>query len=463
MIILLASYLFYIWSSPQGAIVLFITTVIDFILVKYLYNSRTKIKQNIILALSVIGNITVLIYFKYSNFFIYEINKILETFHFNPLVWENVIFPIGVSFFTFHKISYVIDVYSGKAEPSDNFLNYAMYIALFPKLLMGPIIRYHNIATQLKGHDNSIDDIFDGLFRFCVGFAKKVLIADVLAEVADKVFQLDFSSITVGYAWLGMTCYTFQIYFDFAGYSDMAIGIGKILGFTFQENFNRPYISQNFSEFWRRWHISLSNWFKEYLYIPLGGNRVSKFRNYLNLWVVFLISGLWHGANWTFIVWGIYHGFFLFIDKIAHSCNFSKFRCVKMFWGERFKWLSKVINISLTFILVMIGWVIFRSDNITFAFQYLQRIFDFTNINQISTNVMLDDLINNRNIFTLFIASFISFFPDSGVTKLQGKFKNRINELQTFWIKQCIIIILFVLSFASLLNKSFKPFIYFRF
>jgi alginate O-acetyltransferase complex protein AlgI len=289
----------------------------------------------------IIENVGVLFYFKYWNFFIREFNQALSLIGLHSTAAGDVLLPLGISFFTFHKISYLVDVYLSKVQPPDQFLDFAVYVTLFPKLIQGPIVPYHHFVSQLPNHDHVLHDTSEGLFRFCIGLGKKVLIADVLGEVADNVFQLKFASMTCGYAWLGILCYTFQIYFDFAGYSDMAIGIGRMLGFRIPENFNQPYLAQNFREFWRRWHITLSDWFKEYLYIPLGGNRVSPSRNYLNLWIVFFVSGIWHGANWTFVIWGIYHGLFIVVEK--------RFGLSKR--------LGKGLSIPLTFFLIMIGWV----------------------------------------------------------------------------------------------------------
>jgi alginate O-acetyltransferase complex protein AlgI len=397
----------------------------------------------------VIENIGVLLYFKYSTFFVQGANQALSIAGLRPIIWGQVLLPLGISFITFHKISYLADVYSRKAEPAETFVDYATYLALFPKLIQGPIIRYQNIAKELRNHDHDIKDTLDGLFRFSVGLAKKVLIADVLGESVDKIFRLDFASLNSFHAWLGIVCYTFQIYFDFSGYSDMGIGLAQMLGFRFQENFNRPYLSHNFTEFWRRWHITLSAWFKEYLYIPLGGNRVSRGRNYLNLWIVFVVCGLWHGANWTFIIWGIYHGCFLVADKMFLIKVSKK-------WGN-------IVNTCLTFFLVMIGWVFFRSENIGFALNYLRSLFLFTSGNPALSNVPTVELITNRGIFVMIVAALISFCPDSVVSAVRGKAFAQWSKPGMLWVKMGVLALFFVLSFATLTNNGFRPFIYFRF
>jgi alginate O-acetyltransferase complex protein AlgI len=448
MMILCASYIFYIWGSPKGALILLITTLTDFLLVKLMASSSFINQRKAILIISLIENIGILAYFKYSNFFLHELNIMISVFSFKPIIWGQVLLPLGMSFIIFHKISYLIDVYYRRVQPAKSFIDFAAYVALFPKLLQGPIIRYHNIADQLKNRDHNINDTFDGFFRFCVGLAKKVLIADILGEVADKVFQLNLSSLNTSKAWLGIFCYTLQIYFDFSGYSDMAIGIARMLGFRFQENFNRPYLAQNFTEFWRRWHISLSNWFKEYLYIPLGGNRVSSIRNYLNLWIVFLICGLWHGANWTFIIWGIYHGFFLISDKV--------------FLMKITKKLGETISTFFTFFFIMIGWVFFRSENIEFAIKYLKIFFGFSCSSLSLPYIPLTEMINNRGIFIVIVAALISFIPETIVSAGQKVFV-KLDDSKILWLKTGTIFLFLLLSFASLVNNSFKPFIYFRF
>ncbi|MBP7735311.1 MAG: MBOAT family protein [Spirochaetes bacterium] len=388
-----------------------------------------------------------LIYFKYLNFFIAQINSMAQIIHQPAITWSSSAYILGISFIVFHKLSYLVDLYRGKAQ-SAGFLNFSLYVALFPKLVQGPIILYHELSDQLISRSRSLQDSFNGVFRFIIGLSKKVLIANTLGDVADKVFALDYNHMTPAYAWLGILCYTFQIYFDFAGYSDMAIGIARMLGFQFKENFNRPYIAKNFTEFWRRWHMSLSQWFKEYVYIPLGGNRVSVLRNYFNLWVVFLISGIWHGANWTFIIWGVYHGLFLVADK--------------KFWLEKSKSLGGAVNAGITFFFIMIGWVLFRSENMTNAVKYLGRMFDVTSINEVSSKILFSDLIDNRGVFILILAVVISFIPD-GILEYAKSIKDKLSANQFAFLKVCVMYSLFVLSYFSLVNNSFKPFIYFRF
>ncbi|MBN2078703.1 MAG: MBOAT family protein [Spirochaetes bacterium] len=448
-LLLAASYAFYLWGSPIGAAILIVSTVLDFILARAMLAADAGKSRKLLLASAVSINVAILFYYKYSNFFIGEFNNALAHFHVTAVPWTAVVFPLGISFITFHKISYLVDIYNGTAPPTRRLADYALYLALFPKLLQGPIMRYGPLAKEIAKPESGLGNAFEGAVRFCVGLGKKVLIADVLGPVVDRIFLLESQSLTVGYAWIGAIFYTFQIYFDFSGYTDMAIGIGRILGFSFTENFNRPYISRNFTEFWRRWHITLGAWFREYLYIPLGGNRAGAARTYLNLWIVFFVSGLWHGANWTFIVWGLFHGFFMFLDRV--------------FWIEKSKKLPAALNIVTTFLLLVVGWVFFRSDTIGGAFAYLGRMFEFWNIHAIETTVLPAQLVGNREAFILVFAAAVSFFPDGWWQALRNAARIRVREWGLTAMKAFAAFLLLLLSAISLLNNSFSPFIYFRF
>ncbi|OHD66427.1 MAG: hypothetical protein A2176_06785 [Spirochaetes bacterium RBG_13_51_14] len=446
---LASSYLFYLWGSPTGAVILFASSIVDYLLAGSIGRTRRPGTKKLLLGLSVSINIIILIYFKYANFFIGEINGVLNLLNMAAIPWKDVIFPLGISFITFHKISYLTDIYYGTAKPAESFTAYALYLAMFPKLLQGPIMRYNTISGEIVSHAGTLDSMFQGCIRFCVGLAKKVLIADALGHVVDAIFRLDSSSLTVGLSWIGVVFYSFQIYFDFTGYTDMAIGIGRMFGFTFTENFNRPYISQTFTEYWRRWHITLGNWFREYLYIPLGGNRAGRFNTYRNLWIVFIVTGLWHGANWTFIIWGLFHGLFIFLDRI--------------FWLKITKRIPVALNIALTYFLLLVGWVFFRSDTIGGALYYLGRMFDFTKINNMPTTIMPASIIGNREIFVVVLAAILSFFPDSWFVQIKDAAAVRMSEGLITGLKAVSAAVLFVLSLVSIINSSFNPFIYFRF
>ncbi|MFI4957439.1 MAG: MBOAT family O-acyltransferase [Gammaproteobacteria bacterium] len=326
-ILLLASMLFYAWGEPRFFPVILLSVLIDYWL-------GAKIAANqyprLFITIGVCSNAFLLIYFKYMDFFISATNSFLPS-HEIPLL--NIALPIGVSFIVFEKITYLVDIYRKHCLPATSIASYLLYVFLFPKLLAGPIIKYHDIAHQLNGPTHKMKDVGIGFKRFLLGLVKKVLLADTLGEVADAVFDTPANELIFLQAWFGVSCYTLQIYMDFSAYSDMAIGLCRMFGFRLLENFNMPYISKNFTEFWRRWHISLSSWIKEYLYLPMGGNKKGGLRTYFNLWVCFLLSGLWHGASWIFVLWGAYNGIFLIIDKL--------------FWVKASRKLPGILNRSV--------------------------------------------------------------------------------------------------------------------
>lgn len=440
---LIASIFFYSWGAPDFIFIVLASIMIDFYLVKWVHNSVGK-KKNILVAISVISNIGLLLYFKYANFFVENFNWLLEQFGTKPLAWTNVALPIGISFFVFQKMTYGVDVYRGVHQPLKKVTDFALYILMFPQLIAGPIIRFNEIADQLvdrKANEN-IDNRLTGFFRFTVGLARKVLIANPLGEFADGVFALDVSTLSSGTLWMGILAYTFQIYNDFAGYSDMAIGLGRMIGFKFPENFNNPYISKNISEFWRRWHISLGRWMRDYIYIPLGGNRVSTKRIYFNLWAVFLISGFWHGAAWTFVVWGAYHGLFLVLDRLFMLKVLNK--------------IGKLPSMILTFVIAMVGWVIFRAENMTQFWHYVVGMFSFRGG---------ETLFVNSEVWTLLICAIIfgMFAYFSKAENWQVKVFAEKQKFSTIVLMVVTSIVLFVVSLSAITSSGFNPFIYFRF
>jgi len=361
--------------------------------------------------------------------------------------WTKVALPIGISFYTFQTLTYSIDVYRKANKPLKNPFQYLLYILLFPQLIAGPIVRFGLVADQIEDRREfeTIDNKLLGLFRFVIGLAKKVLIANTLGAEADFVFSKPASEIDTAMAWIGILAYNFQIYFDFSGYSDMAIGIGRMIGFKFPENFNNPYISQSITEFWKRWHITLSSWMRDYLYIPLGGSRTSsKGRLYFNLWFVFLISGLWHGAAWNFIVWGIYHGVFLIIDRLFFL-NFSKK-------------IGKYPSIAITFLVTLIGWVIFRAETLGQAINYLGIMFSFSSVD-------VYHYVSSEFWTILLIAAIFSFLT---LSKWGFKWEKKIFYSEKFSLKgyvvmSFVILILLSLSIGFITSSDFNPFIYFRF
>ena len=455
---LLASLLFYGFGSPKFLLVLLASIVIDYFLVRQLSKSEAPKRRKLFLVFSVILNLGLLAYFKYANFFIENFNALLSAFGSSPMRWTKVVLPIGISFFTFQKMSYTIDVYRKTSAPLKSIADYALFIMLFPQLIAGPIVRYNEIADQITDRraNETTDNRILGFYRFVLGLSKKMLIANILAEYVDQVFALPTTEIGLSTAWLGILAYTFQIYFDFSGYSDMAIGIGRMIGFKFPENFNNPYISRSVTEFWKRWHITLGRWMMDYLYIPLGGNRKGKERTYLNLWIVFFLSGLWHGAAWTFVAWGAYHGLFICIDKLLSGKHKVK--------SEELKVKSSFFTFHstlLTFLIVMIGWVLFRSDTIGYAVQYVGAMFGANG----SSPALF---VNSQFVTTLIIAAFFSFI---GLIP-SANLKSKLEKLSTFHFSlstsRCllvglVIILLLVLSASFILKGSFNPFIYFRF
>jgi alginate O-acetyltransferase complex protein AlgI len=441
-VILVGSIFFYAWGAPKFIFVILGTTLLDFYLVGWMDKVTNDRHRKLMLLFSVTVNLGLLVYFKYSNFFIENVNAALSVFGDKQIHWTKLVLPIGISFYTFETITYVVDVYRRVHKPLTKFWDYQLYIILFPKLIAGPIIRYHELADQIKDRADVIDDKLTGFYRFIFGLAKKVLIANQMGHVADEIFALNYLEMDTLTAWLGSLAYTFQIYFDFSGYSDMAIGLAKMMGFRFPENFNNPYISQSITEFWRRWHMTLGSWMKNYLYIPLGGNKVSKNRLYFNLWLVFLASGLWHGASWSFVFWGAFHGFFLVIERA--------------FFGKVLARIGKLPSILITFFIVNIGWVFFRIEKIGDAFLYLKTMFTLNTNNEFE--------FDNEFQFYFFLAIIFSFFAISKYTqKIQDAvYFDSYTNLKHLYVA-AISILLFVLSVSSITSSGFNPFIYFRF
>ena len=448
---LAASLFFYAWGAPRFVFVLIGSSIFDYLISHTLADSptRTTQRRKFLLAVAITVNLSFFIYFKYMNFFVEQTNSMLSLIGANGIHWTHIALPIGISFFTFQKLSYLVDVYRGTTRVAESASQHLLYVTLFPQLIAGPIVRYHDVAKQLISRKYSAELFLSGAWRLALGLAKKVLIANVMGKVADTAFGGD-AILSPLSAWIGAVCYAFQIYFDFSGYSDMAIGLGRMLGLHFLENFNFPYISSGFAEFWRRWHISLSNWMREYLYIPLGGNRVRPWRVYFNLWLVFLLSGFWHGASWNFIVWGCYHGLFISIDRLMskRSWRFSRF-----------------ISIPTTFILVLIGWIFFRTETLSDAFSYLHVMFAGTGQ---ETNICLTakNLLPLNAIVVLVIAVLMSIAPLLGLKKLFSDWDitgcNARDNARVFF-RFALTVLLFLFSLMALTLGHFNPFIYFRF
>lgn len=442
--ILLASIFFYSWGAPKFVFVIVGSTILDFYLVRLLYKSEKKNQRRLLLFVSVFINLGLLAYFKYANFFIETVNDVLGFLGKNTIKWTEVLLPIGISFYTFQTITYSVDVYRKVHKPLDKVTDYLLYIMSFPQMIAGPIIRFNSIADQITSRIETIDDKLNGFYRFCIGLAKKVLIANVMGAQADLIMNGNVSNLDFSTAWLGIIAYTFQIYFDFSGYSDMAIGLGRMMGFRFPENFNSPYISKSITEFWRRWHMTLGAFMRDYLYIPLGGNRVaSKTRLYFNLWIVFLLSGLWHGASWNFVIWGAFHGLFLILDK--------------MFLLKIYERIGGLLSMLITFFITMIGWTIFRLEDFQVLKTYLTKLFRFQ-------GVYIPEALPSFYPI-LIVAVFFSFLTYFNLGK---KVENYIFWKENYSIKASLLntviaMILLLLSISSITSSGFNPFIYFRF
>ncbi len=446
-VLLFASLVFYTWGTGVLAVMLLCSIIGNWLLGlaagSALAQGQDR-RKNRIVTVGIAANLALLGYFKYANFAVGQLNGALSGLGIDEITWNKVFLPIGISFFTFHGLSYVVDVARGRCEPLRSPINFGLYMTLFPQLVAGPIIRYHEISDQLFTRESRVDDIAEGIVRFAHGLAKKVIIADAVAEVANGAFSLPADQRSFVAAWVGILAYTLQIYFDFSGYSDMAIGLGRILGFRFPENFNRPYSAYSITDFWRRWHITLSNWFRDYLYVPLGGNKGTGGRTYANLLIVFLATGIWHGANWTFVVWGMYHGAIMLIERVAG-------------WRYLDKAPHPVLNRIVTLFLVMVGWVMFRADSMSVAIDFYGAMFN--PFRSVETDLVALGL-NNRNLLVLVLACAVFLLPRSLSFGREIEFGDRK------WVDPARIgLIAVALPYCVVLMASgtFSPFLYFQF
>ena len=433
---LLFSLLFYFIGETTYIWLIFISIIFNYFWAILLYQFSNN---RYILLLGVVLNLLVLVYYKYTDFFLQFLHS-----NTNPLITK--ILPLGISFYTFHSISYLVDIYRGKAKPQYNLATMGLYIVNFSQLVAGPIIRYHDVENQLINRTYLWNRFRNGIKIFIYGLAKKMIVANTVGVFADATFNNSYGHYNSLYAWLGILCYTLQIYFDFSGYSDMAIGIGRMFGFEFKQNFNLPYAAKSIKTFWQKWHISLTTWFKDYLYIPLGGNKHGNFRTILNLLIVFILCGLWHGANYTFLVWGLFHGSFLVLERVFKNTIKVK--------------IPSIVSHSYVWLVVMIGWVFFRAETLTEALAYFKIMFSF-NLN-IESGPDLKSFINPYFIFILFtgILSSIGVFKTLSNTILNKK----IVSTNTYRLFEFITLaILFYWSVLEIINSNFNPFIYYRF
>ena len=442
LILLVFSYIFYLYGAAGFLLVLLLSTAADYVI--GLLMDRHGRRKGLWLSLSVLINIGLLVYFKYANFFVHELNSVLAGLGFSPFEWNEVLLPIGISFFTFQKLSYVIDVYRGKSRALESFVDFALYVANFARLIAGPIVRFSYIRNQLKERKESWDSFFTGILRFCWGLAKKVMIANACGQIADVIFATNLGLLDTKSAWLGSIAYTLQIYFDFSAYTDMAIGLGLMFGFTFPENFNRPYSAVSITDFWRRWHITLSRWFRDYLYIPLGGNRRGDVRTCMNMAVVFVLCGLWHGANWTFLLWGVYHGIFLILERITGIRDLAP---------EKYT----IARRAVTLFIVTLGWVLFRSQDISQAAGFLGAMFTATDL-PISYELSL--ALNYRNVVFMAAALMVFFMPRefSPIRILTSK-----SDPISLTAGALMILLLLPYCVALIVGGANSPFIYYRF
>ncbi len=439
-ILLIFSLFFYAWGEPIYVLIMLFSIWLNYIIAIQISQHQVKARKKFLVA-GIIINISILLIFKYTNFFVDNINAAFNI----SINIKRIPLPIGISFFTFQAMSYIIDIYKEKAKPEHKLLNTALYISAFPQLIAGPIVKYDDIYRQIENREMTAQKIKNGIKRFIIGLSKKVLIANVIGEVADSVFSMNINDTNIIFAWIGAIAYSVQIYFDFSGYSDMAIGLGKMFGFDFKENFNYPYISKSINEFWKRWHISLTNWFREYLYFPLGGNRKGIKRTYINIFIVFLCTGFWHGAEWTFIIWGVYHGLFMILE-----------RC-KAINPERFK--PGILARIYTLVIVVVGFTVFRAENISRAVQLVGKMFaglqfspgwQYTLLQMISPLAVI--------IFAMSIVASTPYIKNLPERLGNLKYKRIYENLGDM-----VSMLLFLLSILALSTETYNPFIYFRF
>ena len=455
--LLLASLCFYAWGEGAYLLLMLASIVLNYIVGLFLSRANTQQSRRMYLVTGVILNLSIFGFFKYANWLVDILAGIIPNLTATDILASPIHLPIGISFFTFQAMSYIIDVYRNETDSQKNPFHLGLYIASFPQLIAGPIVRYNQVADQIIHRKHSFTLFASGVERFVIGLSKKVIIANPMAAMADRIFAVDYTQLSPELAWLGVVCYTLQIYFDFSGYSDMAIGLGRMFGFNFPENFNYPYISRSIQEFWRRWHISLSGWFRDYLYFPLGGNRGSSAKTYRNLLIVFILCGLWHGASWNFLFWGLFHGVFLVLERKILS-----------------KWLkscSRIIGHFYFIFVLLNSWVFFRIEDISKVMDYLKAMYFMAENPSSPVNLGIQIQIDSFFVFILVIGILFS-------TPILKTAKDALNSLFTTFtidtsspsmyctaqiIKILAIFSMLYISLSFLTVNSYNPFIYFRF
>lgn len=444
LILLLFSLIFYAWGEPVYIILMLISILVSYtggILIDTFKRKKKEKEAKVVLVISSVISLSFLAFFKYANFAIETINSFTNV----GMSMLQIALPIGISFYTFQTLSYMIDVYREKAEVQKNLITFGTYVTMFPQLIAGPIVQYKEIAKDLQNRKETLNQFSEGINRFMIGLGKKVLIANNIGLLWNTVQGMSYSEVPIFTAWLGIIAYSFQIYFDFSAYSDMAIGLGHMFGFKFLENFNYPYISKSITEFWRRWHISLGSWFREYVYIPLGGNRTVKWKHIRNIMVVWLLTGFWHGASWNFVLWGIYYCVLLLLEKFI--------------FGKYLEKLPNIVRHIYCMFFVLLGWNLFASQNLSSSIEFLKSLFGMYN----------QGIYNTETIYLLINNIILLFICVIGCTELPKKIGKWISdrlknkEIILVLLKNAFYIIIFILSVAWLVDASFNPFLYFRF
>lgn len=434
LVLFLGSLIFYAWGEPVYVALMLFSTAFNYFAGRKIGRTEQQAQKKRVLTISVVVNLAILVFFKYTNFFLGLINAALPW----DIPYLNLALPIGISFYTFQTMSYVIDVYRGKVAAQKNFINFGTYVTLFPQLIAGPIVRYSTIEKQLTSRRETIEGFSSGLMCFAAGLAKKVLIANNIGLLWDSVHATALPELSALSAWLGIIAFAFQIYFDFSGYSDMAIGLGRMFGFKFEQNFNYPYISKSITDFWRRWHISLSTWFKEYVYIPLGGNRAGRGRAHLNILIVWVLTGFWHGASFNFLAWGLYYALLLMLEKDVLAKLLNK--------------LPKAVGTVYTLFFVLIGWVLFASDSLTESIGYLKVMFGFSGAGAVSP-MFFYDVLSNMVLLVIAAAASLPFGA-----KIGRRFVQKSPAAAVIPVAVALI-----LCTAYLVDAGYNPFLYFRF
>lgn len=432
------SYVFYGWLEPWLVFLMFCCTLVVYVAGRFISApGASKLQRNLALGAAIAVNLGALAYFKYYMFGMGIVNDVITKLGCEPFSVMTVLLPVGISFYSFQSMSYAIDVWRGTAPPVKDFATFACYVALFPQLVAGPIVRYNTVAEELATRTHTLENFVRGISFFCFGFAEKIFLANQVGIIADRVFAADAPGVLN--SWWGSLAYMFQIYFDFSAYSNMAIGLGLMLGFHFPRNFNGPYRSKSITEFWKFWHISLTSWFRDYLYIPLGGNRVGTARLYFNLFLVMFVSGVWHGANWTFVCWGLYHAFFMIVER-ANNKNAFYYKA------------PKLVQVLITQVIVLFGWVLFRADSIGEAWRMWKSMLGFNAVSSADA-ILSAEIFTPTCLFFMALAALLSFW----------KFRSFDWCSKVSPVRMAVALAIFIVAILALFTQSYNPFLYFQF